>query len=232
MNARLTNSRYPYFACAIALLMLLPDVSPANDLPAEIDAFVQDTCIACHDEHTETRLDLTSLKGDFDDEKAFRKWVHVFDRVKRGEMPPAEGATPDANAQRVFLSQLESELTRTNRQWQQTAGRVPSRRLSRLEYEHTLHDLLGIGGDIARYLPPANKSGAFDVVTAKQDMSSVHVKGFLSRCQLRIAEVMRISLASAPLEFGKANSLACRSRNCIRPLQRYTLHRRCHRTAD
>ena len=62
---------------------------------------------------------------------------------------------------------------------QQTSGRVPSRRLSRFEYEHTLHDLLGIGGQIAKLLPPESKSGSFDVVAAKQDMSNVHVKGFL-----------------------------------------------------
>ena len=90
------------------------------------------------------------------------------------------------------MSLLEGELTQANQRLQKTIGRVPSRRLSRLEYEHTLRDLLGIGGDIARYLPPKTKSDTFDVVTAKQDMSSVHVKGFLKAADIALDEAIQL----------------------------------------
>ena len=81
---------------------------------------------------------------------------------------------------------------RANLTSQLTAGRVPSRRLTRSEYEHTLHDLLQIDGDLARHLPPENESGAFDVVAATQDMSRVHVRGLLMAADLALEEAIQL----------------------------------------
>lgn len=178
------------FVCVASALLNVP--ASATDL----DALIQSSCIACHDANTETRLDFTRLATDFEKADAFRQWVKVYDRIKRGEMPPPEETQPDGAVRDKALSLLESELNQASQRLQKTVGRVPSRRLSRLEYEHTLHDLLGIGGDIARYLPPENKSGTFDVVTAKQGMSSVHVKGFLKAADIGLDEA--IQLAAKP----------------------------------
>ncbi len=169
---------------------LLVWIQPAE--ADEIQTLIESSCIDCHDENTETRLDFTKLDRDFEDPDTFRAWVKIVDRIRKGEMPPASEPRPDAKAQTAALTFLEKELFEVNRQQQQKHGRVPSRRLSRLEYEHTLHDLLGIGGDIARYLPPATKSGTFDVVTAIQDMSSVHVKGFLKAADVALDEAIQL----------------------------------------
>ncbi|MCR9200107.1 MAG: DUF1592 domain-containing protein [Planctomycetaceae bacterium] len=55
-----------------------------------------------------------------------------------------------------------------------------------------MHDLLGIGGRIAKLLPPENKSGAFDVVAAKQRMSSVHVRAFLAAADAALDEAIQL----------------------------------------
>jgi hypothetical protein len=185
---RLARSKFVciLLVCAVSLSFTVP--SFATDL----DTLIQSSCIECHDADTETRLDFTTLGKDFENAESYRKWVHVFDRIKSGEMPPPEEIRPGKAARAKALSFLESELKRVNRLSQQTIGRVPSRRLSRMEYEHTLHDLLGIGGDIARYLPPETKSDTFDVVTAKQDMSSVHVKGFLKAADVALDEAIQL----------------------------------------
>ncbi|MEO2017619.1 MAG: DUF1587 domain-containing protein, partial [Fuerstiella sp.] len=164
----------------------------ATTFATDLDSLVQTSCVACHDADTETRLDFTTLGRNFEDADSFRQWVKVYDRVKRGEMPPPEETQPDKAVRDKALSLLEGELKQANQRLQKTIGRVPSRRLSRLEYEHTLHDLLGIGGDIARYLPPETKSDTFDVVTAKQDMSSVHVKGFLKAADVALDEAIQL----------------------------------------
>lgn len=65
-----------------------------------------------------------------------------FDRVERGEMPPASEAAPIEESRLTAMALLKAELKRVNRRSQQTIGRVPSRRLSRHEYEHTLHDFV------------------------------------------------------------------------------------------
>ena len=176
------------FVCSVSQLLVVTTF--ANDL----DTLIQSSCIDCHDSNTEARLDFTKLDRDFEDANTFRAWVKIVDRIRKGEMPPASEPRPDAQTQTAALTFLKKKLFEVNRRQQQEHGRVPSRRLSRLEYEHTLHDLLGIGGDIARYLPPANKSGAFDVVAAKQDMSSVHVKGFLKAADVALDEAIQLGV--------------------------------------
>ena len=158
----------------------------------EVQPLIKSSCIGCHDENTETRLDFTRLDRNFENADTFRVWVNVVDRIRTGEMPPASEPPPDKQTQTTALTFLKTKLFKVNRRQQQTHGRVPSRRLSRLEFEHTLHDLLGIGGDIARYLPPETQSGTFDVVTAKQDMSSVHVKGFLKAADVALDEAIQL----------------------------------------
>ena len=169
---------------------LLAWVQPAE--ADEIQPLIESSCIGCHDENTETRLDFTKLDRNFEDSDTFRAWVNIVDRIRKGEMPPASEPRPDAKTQAAVLTFLEKELFEVNRRQQAVHGRVPSRRLSRLEYEHTLHDLLGIGGDIARYLPSETRSGTFDVVTAKQDMSSVHVKGFLKAANVALDDAIQL----------------------------------------
>lgn len=55
--------------------------------------------------------------------------------------------------------------------------------------------MLGIGGDLAKHLPPENQSGAFDVVAAKQDTSSVQVRGLLKAATLALDEAIQLGKA-------------------------------------
>ncbi|MEL7264017.1 MAG: DUF1587 domain-containing protein [Planctomycetota bacterium] len=157
-----------------------------------LQTLIESSCITCHDEYTETRLDLTKLDQNFEDVDSFRMWTNIFDRISSGEMPPESEPRPDPTTKTSALTFLKTQILSVNRRQQLTQGRVPSRRLSRLEYEHTLHDLLGIEDDIARYLPPESKPGGFDVVAASQDMSSVHVKGFLAAADAALDEAIQI----------------------------------------
>ena len=70
----------------------------SND--SDLQMLIQSACIDCHNKQTETGLDLTSLSMDFQQTTSashngtFRQWVRVFDRVQRGEMPPASADHP------------------------------------------------------------------------------------------------------------------------------------------
>lgn len=164
----------------------------SSDFGDKFDDLVQKSCISCHDSSTDTKLDFTKLGKDLDQADAMRKWIHVFDRVSRGEMPPPDEVQPSAQLRSEALLELESNLKRASLSKQTKVGRVPSRRLSRGEYEHTLHDLLNIGGDLAKYLPPENQSGSFDVVATSQDMSSVHIRGFMMAADRAIDEAIEL----------------------------------------
>ena len=164
----------------------------AEDFSKNIDAFVRESCLDCHDKGTETRLNFSKFGKDLSDEADFRKWVKVFDRVKSGEMPPRDAEQPKKEKREHFLSDLNSKLKTSNLEKQNTIGRVPSRRLSRSEYEHTLHDLLGIHGKLSKFLPAENAGDSFDVIAAKQEISSVHIRGFLKAANEALNESIQL----------------------------------------
>lgn len=186
-----TESKQVGKSCVLIwlLLCLAPVTQVAGDDLAEL---IDTSCIHCHDEDTETRLDFSTLKREFANGQAYRKWVHVFDRVDRGEMPPRGEAQPDASVREKAIEHLKKQLHEASLKTQNEFGRVPSRRLSRIEYENTLHDLLGIGGDLARHLPSENESGSFDVIAQKQEMSSVHIRSLLKTADLALDEAIQL----------------------------------------
>ena len=136
----------------------------------------------------------TSLRSasNLADEETFRRWVHVFDRIQRREMPPPTATAISEAARLTAMSMISEGLKRVSRRSQNAVGRVPSRRLSCKEYEYTLRDLLGIGGDIAKHLPPESESGSFDVVAASQEMSSVHIRSLLMAADLALDEAIQL----------------------------------------
>lgn len=163
-----------------------PDIAP------EIDALVQASCIHCHDASTETALNLESLSGDLTNPESMRKWVHVFDRVRDGTMPPEFEARPDAEIVRAATGALENWLHEFSMSQQQRAGRVPARRLTRSEYRFTVQDLLGIQWDATKHLPEEVESGSFDTVGYTQRLSAIHVDGLLQAAEEALAQAIAL----------------------------------------
>jgi len=130
--------------------VLLPGTLHGQMSRKDFQELSTSSCIHCHDADTETGLDLDAIGFDLGDAGTFRQWERIFDRVASGEMPPASEDRPDPKQLKTALASLGKDLQVASLARQEEFGRVPSRRLSRQEYEHTLHDLLGIGGDIAR----------------------------------------------------------------------------------
>ncbi len=109
---------------------------------------------------------------------SFSKFV-IFNLIHAGEMPPESESRPDAAQLAKALGSLRKDLRETNLAVQRKQGRVPARRLTRLEYGHTIRDLLSIGGDVTNNLPAENDSGSFDTVGSTQRISAVHMEGYL-----------------------------------------------------
>lgn len=145
-------------------------------------AFFKQHCTACHDSAThEGGLDLTSLKPDFADPHAFERWVRVYDRISSGEMPPAGETRPPQADVAAVTSALGDELMRADRARLDRDGRTGVRRLSRVEFEWTLRDLLGLPGlRIQSDLPADGKSDGFDRSADALDFSFIHMERYLA----------------------------------------------------
>ena len=171
------RSRALHASLAVAVLCFV--TAAAHSIDKDVEALIRSSCVACHDASTDTPLDIERLGRDLSDPATFHHWETIFDRVDRGEMPPESEPRPDAVTVRNALASLKKKLTDVNLAAQQANGRVPTRRLTNLEYEKTLHDLFGIHGDLARHLPPENESASFDTIADGQGISPVHIRSYL-----------------------------------------------------
>lgn len=147
-----------------------------NDFVKKLQPFFETHCYECHDDlTTKAGLDLYELSTDLSDPAAQAKWVQIYDRVAKGEMPPKDKPRPTTGEKRIFASELAPPLAKAHSDSKQTV----LRRLNRREYQNTINDLLGVRIDAENYLPEDAKADGFDNVGERLGMSQVQLKYYL-----------------------------------------------------
>ncbi len=182
----------------MCLALLIPGFVPggagAGSFEADTASLFEASCLKCHIGTETTPLDLTALGHDLADRETFRLWERIFDRVTEGEMPPAGARRPARRIVDSALDSLRDALLEANRA-ERAGQRTPLRRLTRLEYEYTIRDLLGIDPDVAASLandlPEETDTGGFDVVAENQGISPLHVRSYLTAAAGALDEALR-----------------------------------------
>ena len=174
------------------LLLALQTATSRGFEQEKVRPLIEASCIDCHDANTDTQLNFEKLGHDLSDAATFRQWVKIFDQVESGEMPPKKKKRPDRVIKNKALTTLHQHLRDASLTKQIKDGRTPVRRLTRTEYEYTLHDLLGIGGDLASKLPPENTSSTFDTIAVDQGISPVHIRSYLAAADAAIDEAIEL----------------------------------------
>ena len=186
---------FPTRVSLLALSML--GAAPAAAFTAAVQPLLETACLACHSNTALSPLDFTAVGEDLDDPATFRVWERVFDRVDRGEMPPPPLPSPAADLVEPALAALERALTSASLRARGTQ-RAPLRRLTRLEYQHTVTDLLGIdraqAQELTTALPVEADSSGFDTVAASQGISALHVRAYLAAAD----KALDLALALGP----------------------------------
>lgn len=163
-------------------MLLLSGLTTAKGEESAIIAFLDRHCLECHDEQTsEGELNLHDLAYSPDDAENRAKWVKIHDRVSKGEMPPPKKADGLAAAERNELVKMLGEnLTAADRTDIEANGRGPLRRLTRVEYENRLRDLLAMPHlDIRDKLPEDREVHGFTKVSRLLDLSRVQLEAWL-----------------------------------------------------
>ena len=164
---------------------------------ADVRPLLDASCLACHSNTVLSSLDLTATGFDLEDAAVFRTWERIFDRVQRGEMPPPPLPAPDAAVVEPALAALGDALAAANLK-ARDAQRTPLRRLTRLEYQYTIADLLGIDAAqaavLVQDLPAEADSAGLDTVAVYQGISALHVRGYLQTA----AQALDLALDLAP----------------------------------
>ncbi|MDE2690224.1 MAG: DUF1592 domain-containing protein [Acidobacteriota bacterium] len=175
----------------LAALVVLPGTVAARSLEADVARLLDVSCLRCHDVETETPLDLENLGYDLDDRGTFRKWVRVFERLEAGEMPPPGTRRPPRRVVDAALGALARDLETADLA-ARAAGQTPPRRLTGLEYEYTVEDLLLIEEDLARLLPAESASAGFDTLATEQGISPLHLRSYLEAADRALDAAIRL----------------------------------------
>ncbi|MDB4474623.1 DUF1592 domain-containing protein [Opitutaceae bacterium] len=185
-----------FLSLSIATAGLL--TAQANDsdaFPSLTTEFFDLNCYECHNPVDQKgELDLESLQ--FDDtllsDRSLLAMIH--DRVRDGEMPPKEDSLVEPEERRDFLTEFEAKLHDASTAHTRDLGRVKSRRLSRVEYENTLHDLFGINIPLLDLLPEETGKNSFFNNADGQQISYHLLQKYLIAIDLMLDESFKQAL--------------------------------------
>ena len=164
----------------LLLAMHFGTVVAAPKPPPTWKPFFEKHCTECHDGDVKKGgLDLTSLPWLPNETANFSDWVKLYDRVGKGEMPPAKKPRPAAAELQGFLTSLKAPLIDLQLHQQTNNGRTALRRLNRTEYENTVHDLMGIDIPLKQILPEDSPMHGFDTVAEGLRFSQLQIEKYL-----------------------------------------------------
>lgn len=160
-------------------LLVSASASFATDPFSNARSVLDRYCIDCHGpEGEEGDFRLDQLPKVANTPEAADRWGRVLARVAAGEMPPAEADRPTPVEVKALLEGIKDPLASGAAAYR-TEGRSMMRRLTRLEYENTVCDLLGVDLPLQDFLPADETADGFDTAGKALSLSPVHISAYM-----------------------------------------------------
>lgn len=208
----------------LAALCIVFAWSNPLDAEEEVRRFIASHCADCHSANSpEAGLDLENLSLDLQHSGDALRWTRIVDRVASGEMPPKDVERPNTELVSAFVESRSESIRAFQKKEYERAGRVAARRLTNLQLERTLHDLLGVDIPLASEMPDEAKTGEFTTNAAGQTISHFQLESHLKVVDLALDEAFRrlvaedddyFKLELAPKDFTRTRD-RCREPECI-----------------
>ena len=174
-----------------AALSFATGLSAAPGFDSDIQPFLQQHCLACHNDDTH----LADVNLAFDSEQAALEHPYVWQDVKRmiarGRMPPAGLPTPEIAVIESVIGWIDVRLREAAANAKPDPGRVTARRLNRTEYNNTVRDLFGVDFRPADDFPVDDSGYGFDNIGDVLTVSPVLMEKYLTAA----GRVARASIA-------------------------------------
>ena len=189
------NSRQVSLIAFALAVCVMPDVGTsvagAQETHYSLKPLLTKRCGSCHaDGEKQGGFGLSDLSDNLKDSAAFAKWERVYDRVKSGEMPPADAEPLTKSESAQFKSVLHRALNDAHAAEKGTV----LRRLNRIEYQNTMNDLFGVNLDVQSDLPEDGRYHEFDNVGSSLGLSSVHLKRYMTAASRFLDESIAMTL--------------------------------------
>ena len=180
----------------IGLLLGLCLLVESRALQADMESFLGKHCLDCHDSTTRKgKLDLSQGKPDLANPEAFARWVKVFDKIDRNEMPPPKRVRPSRAEIEEVLPLLKKQLVEADQRKSGEGRRTILRRLTRSEYENTIRDLFDLSGiALQGDLPADGMAHGFDKNSDSLDISHVNMAKYIQAAE----QALDMAIATRP----------------------------------
>ena len=230
---------FRFFSTFVAVLRLAAGFAMVGPVSAlePFDAFLEAHCVSCHGPKKEKGdLRIDQLSRDFKVGADTHHWAEMMEQVNSGEMPPKKEKQPSQAEIAAFVTSLDARIKEGKAA--RMAGRpaVAHYRLSRKEYQNTVHDLLGVRYDPAKpgELNEDTLWHGFERIGSELSLSPSHVDRYYRAAELVLdrafptaasseARMVRKTAAEIRYGGGKDQQLALDRFDIKRPL-RYLLY--------
>lgn len=167
------------FLVTSASLLSIAQAEPTTErmriFETKIRPVLAEYCYKCHGpdkQKGDFRIDTLASRG-LDPTQA-EAWKKVAEAIEFGDMPPKKAPRPDGAAAERVVGWIGTSLAGI-----QTERPLALRRMNRVEYEHTVQDLLGIDTPLSDLLPEDGKVAGFDNNAGGLSVSSVLLERYL-----------------------------------------------------
>lgn len=163
----------------------------ADPFSEGVRPFAEKHCVRCHNsKEARGELDLSRYAAARDVTADFRRWSHVIEFIRGGEMPPEDEPQPTIEERTQVAAALEAILLDEARKRAGDPGVVLPRRLSNTEYDRSIRDLTGVDIRPTHDFPADPAAGeGFDNTGEALGMSPSLLKKYLLAAQ-RVSEHM------------------------------------------
>lgn len=185
MNHTMRLRFLPSLCLALAMIPRPSSGQGADSFSDRIQPFLKTYCLECHNA-TESKgeLNLEGYRSSQDVIGSFRRWQHIIEFVRDGEMPPEEYRQPSPAEVNAVIAAIEAILLTEARKSAGDPGVVLPRRLSNSEYDRSIRDLTGVDIRPTQDFPPDPAGGeGFDNTGEALRMSPNLFKKYLGAAQ-------------------------------------------------
>ena len=179
----------PFLLATLAPALLAADDEALAKFRREVQPTLEKYCYECHGDGAEKG----GIKLDgFDTAAALRDhelWLRALRNVRTHIMPPADAdPLPVAEAGKLmaWIKQDVFSIDPAN----PDPGRVTVRRLNRVEYRNTIHDLTGVDFDTQKEFPSDDTGHGFDNIADVLTISPMLLEKYLDAAQTIIAKAV------------------------------------------
>ncbi len=177
----------------IAAFLLLavshaPAAQPVDDFHHSIEPILSHYCYDCHgDGEHKGGVTLDGLSSDDALLNNRDFWWRILKNVRAGIMPPQKSDRPSEEEKGRLADWIKHGAFGIN-PLSPDPGRVTIRRLNRVEYRHTISDLLGVDFNTTEEFPPDDTGYGFDTIGDALSVSPLLLEKYMQAAQTVVAQ--------------------------------------------